>query len=111
MGMEKVTSLREWANEMESAQAKLGPTDEPAFKSEQVARKAKSMENKLRKYLSKPKIKTVKIQPPLPPAPKNATETAPETTATDEETTSETPSSGAAEASDESAEAAGKSSE
>jgi len=101
--MSKVSSLRDWAEEVESAQAKLGPTDEPAFKSKEVAKKAKSMENKLRKLLSKPKIKKVTIEPPLPPAPKNATETVAETT-TDEETTPETPAAETAETEDGSSE-------
>jgi len=93
--MHKVSSLSDWADEQEAAQAELGPTDEPAFKSEEVAKKAKGVEKKLRKLLAKPKVRSVTIQPPAPVVPKN--DTAADTTSESTDKTVEADQTGAAE--------------
>jgi len=89
--MEKASGVTKWADEMEAAQADLGATDEPAFKSNEVGDKIKSLQKLVKKLLSKPKVRSVYLQPPLPPAPLTNTTIANETSEAATATEAEVP--------------------
>lgn len=64
----KIASVRDWADEKQKAQSELLSTDDPAFKSSDVAFKARNLQRSLRKLLEKPKVRSVYLEAPQPKA-------------------------------------------